>query len=157
MYYRLFIKASTAEVPEGEAVPDVAADLNARLAYQLGVRTSLKEGIIQVLCGCIDTVIKQQLASLSSSEEESTGDRCRKLIQQLNLRQLISFDIVLKHDVCTEHCKQLKKTTAIMIFKIASPSPLTSSARSVPHGFTTKRIECSLDEVKRFREEMLRV
>ena len=86
VYYRIFIKASTAEVPEGEAMPDVAADLNARLAYQLGVRTSLKEGIIQVLCASIDTVVRQQLEAVSINEEETSGDRCRKLIQQLNLR-----------------------------------------------------------------------
>jgi len=51
----------------------------------------------------------------------------------------------------------LKKTTAVMIFKIASPSPLTSSNRDIPYGFTTKTIECSLDEVKMFKEEMQRI
>jgi hypothetical protein len=71
---------------------------------------------------------------------------------------LISFDIVIKHDVCTEHCKALKKTTAIMIFKIAETSPLTvSSAGTRPEGYVTKRIECSLDELKSFREDIQRI
>jgi hypothetical protein len=89
----------------------------------------------------------------------------KSLFQQINLRQLISFDIVLKQDVCTEHCKQLKKTSAIMIFKIAETSPLTTSLGSgagglvtkTPQGYVTKTVECSLDEVKRFREEMQRI
>jgi hypothetical protein len=46
---------------------------------------------------------------------------------------------------------------ATMIFKIASPSPLTSGKRAIPHGFTTKTIDCTLDEVKMFREEMLKI
>jgi len=90
----------------------------------------------------------------------------KSLFQQINLRQLISFDIVLKQDVCTEHCKQLKKTSAIMIFKIAETSPLTASAQGpgagglvtkTPQGYVTKTIECSLEEVKSFREEMQRI
>jgi len=44
-----------------------------------------------------------------------------------------------------------------MMFKIAEPSPLSSSSDSVPNGYTTKTVECSLDEVKLFREEMQRI
>ena len=79
----------------------------------------------------------------------------RRLFQALNLSKLIFFDIAIKHDVCTEHCKALKKTTAIMIFKIAETSPLTVSSAGIrPEGYVVKRIECSLDELKSFREDI---
>merc|ERR1712166_1669311 len=81
----------------------------------------------------------------------------RRLFQQINLQKLISFDIALKHDICTEHCKELKKTSAIMVFKIAETSALTSNSSSCPNGFITKTVECSLDEVKQFKEEMQRI
>jgi len=60
----------------------------------------------------------------------------------------------------------LKKTTAIMIFKIAEISPLTASSQGsggapaitkTPQGYVTKTVECSLEEVKKFKEEMLRI
>ena len=35
------------------------------------------------------------------------------------MRKLISFDVTLKHDICTEACKSLKKTTAALTFKIS--------------------------------------
>ena len=35
------------------------------------------------------------------------------------MRKLISFDVTLKHDICTEACKSLKKTTAVLTFKIS--------------------------------------
>jgi hypothetical protein len=45
-----------------------------------------------------------------------------------------------------------------MIFKIAETSPLTvSSAGTRPEGYVTKRIECSLDELKSFREDIQRI
>ena len=150
VYYKLYTKMA-------EATPEPAAEINERVIYQLTMRTSLKEGIIQALVTTIETMLKEQLSALDTQEGMTTHEKCKHLFQQINLRQLISFDIALKHDICTEHCKQLKKTTAIMIFKIASPSPLTSSSREIPHGFTTKTIECSLDEVKMFREEILKI
>jgi len=44
-----------------------------------------------------------------------------------------------------------------MVFKIAEPSPLSSHTDAIPNGYTTKTLECSLDEVKLFREEIQRI
>ena len=53
-----------------------------------------------------------------------------------------------------------------MIFKIAETSPLTAAASSTggapaitrtPQGYVTKTIECSLEEVRKFKEEMQRI
>ena len=59
--------------------------------------------------------------------------------------------------MCTEHCKQLQKTTAVIMFKVSNPSPLSVQGKGVPDGYTTKKIECSLEEVKMLREEILRI
>lgn len=107
----------------------------------------------------VDTVIREQLQALGALEShELLQSESRKLFQSINLSQLISFDILIQHHVCTEHCKQLKKTTAVMVFKIAEVSPLAvSSSGARPEGFVTKRIECSLDELKNFREDIQRI
>jgi hypothetical protein len=60
------------------------------------------------------------------------------------MRKLISFDVTLKHDICTETCKSLKKTTAVLTFKISENQ---SSA-----GYTIKSVECSLDELRKFKD-----
>lgn len=53
-----------------------------------------------------------------------------------------------------------------MIFKIAETSPLTAGTGShggapaitrTPQGYVTKTVECSLEEVKKFKEEMQRI
>jgi len=41
----------------------------------------------------------------------------------------------------------------VLIFKIAENSPLASSSG----GFQIKRVECSLNELKKFKEELLRM
>lgn len=60
---------------------------------------------------------------------------------------------MIKHDICTEHCSKLKKTNAVLIFKIAEPSPLASTTG----GYSIKRVECSLNDVKKFKEELVRM
>ena len=154
-YYRIYVRDSTAPLAEGEQYPDHFADINGRLTAQLTLRANLKEGIINSLVTCLHTMLYEQLTHVGPPQEGIPPNK--RIFQQINLRQLISFDIAIKHDVCTEHCKQLKKTSAVMMFKIAEPSPLSSSSDSVPNGYTTKTVECSLDEVKLFREEMQRI
>ena len=72
------------------------------------------------------------------------------------MRKLISFDITIKQDVCTYHCKNLKNISAIMTFKIAETgkddfnqeSPALSAMGQIPNGYVTRIIECSIEEVK---------
>ena len=154
VYYKVFVKK------RAEGVEGADTALEEQLVTQLKMRSSLKEAIIRALVGCIGSMVKDQLVALGADAE------VKSLFQQISLRQLISFDVVLKQDICTEHCKQLKKTSAIMIFKIAETSPLTASSQGAagvpavtktPQGYVTKTVECSLEEVKKFREEMLRI
>ena len=93
------------------------------------------------------------MISTAKTAAEDGGLDSKRLFQQINLRRLISFDILLKHDVSTEQCKQLKHTTAVLTFKIADVSHLEGTSS----GYTLKRVECSLDELKKFREEMVRI
>ena len=65
----------------------------------------------------------QVIAEAKIADDEGGLDS-KRLFQQINLRRLISFDILLKHDVSTEQCKQLKYTSAILTFKIADVSHL---------------------------------
>ena len=71
----------------------------------------------------------------------------------MDLQRLISFDIAMKADLATEHCKTLKSTTAVLTFKIAD----TASLDNIQSGYKLKTIECSLDELKKFREELAKI
>ena len=92
VYYKVYVKRKAEE-------EDPAPALQEQLTTQLKMRSSLKDAIIQAFVGCIDTMVKDQLVGIGADAE------AKALFQQINLRQLISFDIVLKQDVCTEHCK----------------------------------------------------
>ena len=63
-----------------------------------------------------------------------------------DVSRLISFDVALKQDLATNQCKALKMTTALLTFKIADTKVLDSQHS----GYTTRTIECSMDELKRF-------
>ena len=56
VYYRVYQKKCN-ETPEGDSA-SVITDLNERLVYQMTLRTSLKEGIVQALASSLETVLK---------------------------------------------------------------------------------------------------
>ena len=62
-----------------ETDEDPSSDINGRVVYQLSMRTSLKEGIIQALVTTIETMLKEQLSALASQEGMSTHEKCKKL------------------------------------------------------------------------------
>jgi COMM domain len=63
------------------------------------------------------------------------------------MRHLVAFDCVVKHDFSSAECKNLKKTYATLIFKVSE----------VDGSVKTKSIEVNLEELKQFREEILRI
>ena len=123
---------------QAESEADVMPEIQATLTEQLQMKTGLKSSIVTALVTSLATIISDQLIA--------AGNDRKKLFQQINLNQLISFDISINQDVCTEHCKKLKKTTATLMFKIRGAN-----------GPIHKKIECSLDEVRQFREEMAKI
>lgn len=71
----------------------------------------------------------------------------KTFFEQIHLKHLVSFDCVLSHDFSSYECKNLKKTYATLIFKISE----------VDGSVKTKTLEVSLDELKQFREEIIRI
>jgi hypothetical protein len=59
----------------------------------------------------------------------------------------VAFDCTLTHDFTSNECKNLKKTYATLIFKISE----------VDGSIKTKTLEVSLDELKQFKEEIIRI
>ena len=56
--------------------------------------------------------------------------------------------MTIRHDVCSETCLKLRRTTAIVQFKIAE--------RNLKDGYKICRVEMSLDELKKLKEELIR-
>jgi hypothetical protein len=54
---------------------------------------------------------------------------------------------LLQHDLSTNECKNLRRTFAVLVFKI---SEADGSVK-------TKSLEVTLDELKSFREEIVRI
>ena len=95
------------------------------------------------------TLLTEQLTAIADSDNLDSN----KLFQMLNIKRLISFDVALKQDLATEQCKALKMTTALLTFKVADNAVLDSTHS----GYHTRTIECSMDELKRFQEELSRI
>ena len=131
----------------------------------------MKEGIITVLVTHLDTVLKEQLTAVNAfafTDKAQMVSAHKRIFQQLPMKRLIGFEVVLKHDICTGQCKELRSTTAILIFKIAGTSPLTTevdnkqsgslgNCNQIAGGFTEKRIECTLEELSKLRAELARI
>ena len=71
----------------------------------------------------------------------------KNFFEQIKMRHLVAFDCVVKHDFSSAECKNLKKTYATLIFKVSE----------VDGSVKTKSIEVNLEELKQFREEILRI
>ena len=54
--------------------------------------------------------------------------------------------MTIRHDVCSETCLKLRRTTAIVQFKIAESN----------NGFKICRVEMSLEELKKLKDELIR-
>ena len=115
-------------------------------------------------------LITEQLTIVGALEEsvEDPLVATKRLFQVMPMKQLISFDIVIKQDIQSDKCSDLSTTRAILIFKIAESSPLIppesnlsqtglAAVNYIGQGFCEKRVECSLGEVKMFREEIQRI
>ena len=63
------------------------------------------------------------------------------------MRHLVSFDCVLNHDFSSSECKNLKRTYATLIFKVSE----------VDGQVRTRSIEVNLEELKQFKEEIVRI
>jgi hypothetical protein len=75
------------------------------------------------------------------------SNNLKSFFEQIKMRHLVSFDCVVKHDFSSAECKNLKKTYATLIFKVSE----------VDGSIKSKSIEVNLDELKLFREEILRI
>ena len=71
----------------------------------------------------------------------------RALVSAMKLKQLLGFDCVLKNDVLSSDCKNMKRTYATLTFDIAGDNG------QVVH----RVLEVTLDELKQFKAEMQRV
>ena len=63
------------------------------------------------------------------------------------MKQLVGFDCVLGYDYSSNDCKNLKRTYATLIFKISE----------VDGQVRTRTLEVNLEELKQFREEIIRI
>jgi len=77
-YYKVYVKMTAVPVEEGAAAVDHIAELNPRFVYQLQMRTSLKEGIIQALVVCMETMLRQQISAVGD-DGLSTSENAKKL------------------------------------------------------------------------------
>jgi len=59
----------------------------------------------------------------------------------------VSFDVQLSHDFSGNETKNLKRTYATLIFKISEVDGTTR----------TRTLEVNIEELKQFREEILRI
>ena len=57
LYYKVYVRDSTAPLAEGEQPVDHFAEINGRLTTQLALRANLKEGIINSLVTCLHTML----------------------------------------------------------------------------------------------------
>ena len=65
----------------------------------------------------------------------------------MRLKKLVGFDCLLQSDLITNECKQLKRTYATLVFKIAE----------IDGSLKTKSIDVTVEELKQFREEIVRI
>ena len=96
------------------------------------------------MIGAIMTALSTEFQSLKTFQDTHN---LKTFFEQLKLRHLVSFDCVLNHDFTSNECKNLKKTYATLIFKISE----------VDGTVKTRSIEVNMDELKQFREEIIRI
>ena len=66
---------------------------------------------------------------------------------QIRLKKLVDFECLVQHDFSTNECKNLKRTYAVLVFKVAEAD---GSLRC-------KTLEVSLNELRQFKDEIIRI
>ena len=106
----------------------------------LSERCSFKEKMI-------GAIIQQLQVELQTLNEYQQQNSLKTFFDQIKLKQLISFDCVLSHDFSGNESKNLKRTYATLIFKISE----------VDGQVRTRTLEVNLEELKQFKEEIVRI
>ena len=93
-----------------------------------------KDAVVEALANAVDA-------------EASEASRQESIASVMKLQQLIDFQVVLKHEFSTQECKKVDHTRAVLLFKIQQPDGSVHD----------KRLDVSLDELRQFKKEMVRV
>ena len=65
----------------------------------------------------------------------------------MKLQNLVDFQVLMKHDFSTPHCKAINESRAILCFSIGMPDG----------SIQEKRVDVSFDELRNFRKEIKRI
>lgn len=71
----------------------------------------------------------------------------KSFFESIRLKKLVGFDCLLEHDFSTNECKNLKRTYAVLVFKISESDG----------SLKVKTLEVSLNELKQFKDEIIRI
>ncbi len=86
----------------------------------------------------ISAIITQLQVEFQALNDYQAQNSLKTFFDQIKLKQLISFDCVLSHDYAGGESKNLKRTFATLVFKIAEVDGQTR----------TRTLEVTLDELK---------
>jgi len=111
------------------------AEIKQTLKDEIVARSALqKEAIVEALAAAVDT-------------EAAEASKFDSIASVMKLQQLVDFQVVLRHEFSTPDCKNINSTRAVLLFKIAGPDG----------SIQDKRLDVSLDELKQFKKEMVRI
>jgi hypothetical protein len=95
----------------------------------------------------ITAIITQLQVEFQALNEYQAQNNLKTFFEQIKLKQLVSFDCSLSHDYAGGECKNLKRTFATLVFRISE----------VDGQVRTRSLEVSLEELKQFKEEIVRI
>ena len=115
--------------------PEDVDETKAKLIEEITTRSAIqKAAVVEALAAAIDT----------EAQEAHSFDTVTSLMR---LQKLSDFQIILRHEISSADCKNINQTRAILVFKIGKPNG----------SIQEKRIDVSLDELRQFKTELLRI
>ncbi len=94
-----------------------------------------------------NAIVSQLQTEFQTLKQYQNENNLRTFFDQIKLKHLVAFDCVLNHDFSSNESKNLKKTYATLVFRISE----------VDGQVKTKTLEVTLEELKQFREEIIRI
>ena len=95
----------------------------------------------------IQAFVQQVQTEVESFKLIQQSSDLKTFFEQIKLNHIVSFDCQLKHDFSSNECKNMKRTYATLVFTISQ----------VDGQVKTRILEVSLDELRQFKEEIIRI